>query len=355
MKIKLALLEKDRNYLNRIVSVFNTKYSDKFEIYSFSDLDMALETIENIKIDVFVVDEVFDIDLSKLPKRCGMAYFVDSADIDTFKEKRAICKFQKIDLIYKQIISVYSENAGSISEFKLENGNCNVICFSSPCGGCGNSTMAVATAVHFASQGKKTLYLNLEKFGSSDVFFKADGQFDMSDIIFALKSKNTNLSLKLESSVKLDNRGVYFYSQSKIALDMLELNMADIIRLISEIKLSSLYEYVVVDLDFSITTEYIKLYKQMNSIVMVSDGSETANSKLLRAYNAILTLEMNEDTNLINKINLIYNKFSNKTSKAIEDTEIKTLGGAPRYEHALCDQIVAQLATMSIFDKLSQQ
>ena len=103
MKIKLALLEKDRNYLNRIVSVFNTKYSDKFEIYSFSDLDMALETIENIKIDVFVVDEVFDIDLSKLPKRCGMAYFVDSADIDTFKEKRAICKFQKMQEAFRNL------------------------------------------------------------------------------------------------------------------------------------------------------------------------------------------------------------------------------------------------------------
>ena len=34
MKIKLAILEEDKGYLNRIVSVFNTKYSDKFEIYS---------------------------------------------------------------------------------------------------------------------------------------------------------------------------------------------------------------------------------------------------------------------------------------------------------------------------------
>ena len=33
MRIKLAILEKDQRYLNRIVAAFETKYADKFEIY----------------------------------------------------------------------------------------------------------------------------------------------------------------------------------------------------------------------------------------------------------------------------------------------------------------------------------
>ena len=37
MKIKLAILESDVSYLKRIVSVFNTKFADKLEIYSFTD------------------------------------------------------------------------------------------------------------------------------------------------------------------------------------------------------------------------------------------------------------------------------------------------------------------------------
>ena len=36
MKIKLALLDSDQNYLNRIVTAFNIKYADKLEIYSFT-------------------------------------------------------------------------------------------------------------------------------------------------------------------------------------------------------------------------------------------------------------------------------------------------------------------------------
>ena len=45
MKIRLALLEKDQSYLNRIVSAFSTKYADKFEIYSFTDPGVALATL----------------------------------------------------------------------------------------------------------------------------------------------------------------------------------------------------------------------------------------------------------------------------------------------------------------------
>ena len=42
MKIKLALLDSDQNYLNRIVTAFNIKYADKLEIYSFTKLESAM-------------------------------------------------------------------------------------------------------------------------------------------------------------------------------------------------------------------------------------------------------------------------------------------------------------------------
>ena len=102
MRIKLALLENDANYLNRIVTVFSTKYADNFEIYSFTDDQVALSSLDNAKIDVLVASDVFDIDVSKLPNRCGFAYFVDSLDINMKNDQRAICKFQKADLIYRQ-------------------------------------------------------------------------------------------------------------------------------------------------------------------------------------------------------------------------------------------------------------
>ncbi|MDD4492767.1 MAG: chromosome partitioning protein ParA [Eubacteriales bacterium] len=353
MKIKLAILEKDRNYLNRIVTALNTKYSDKFEIYSFTDVEVALSSLDSARIEVFISSDAYEIETTKLPKRCGFAYFVDSSDIETLNDQRAICKFQKIDLIYKQILSIFSENAGNLSGLKIADEECNIVSFISASGGVGSSSAAAACALHFASQGKKVLYLNIEKFGSSDSFFHADGQFDMSDIIFSLKTKKANLSLKLESCVKQDQTGVCFYSQPKIALDMMELGSDEIIRLLSELKLTGSYEYIILDSDFCIDKNNLAVYRQAHDIVLVSDGSEISNQKTFRAYTALTTLEENEDSPITNRISLFYNQFSNKTSKAIDDTiGIKSIGGAPKYEHATTMQVLQQLSAMDAFNKV---
>lgn len=352
MKIKLAILEKDQSYLNRIVAAFSTKYADKFEIYSFTDKDMAMNTVGTARIDVFIASDAFDVDIASLPNRCGFAYFVDFADIDHVNEQRAICKFQKADLIYKQILSVYSEKAGGVSGLKFGDESAKIFAFCSACGGVGTSSMAASAAIYFASKNHKTLYLNLEKFGSSDAFFSGEGQFDMSDIVFAIKSKKTNLSLKLESCVKQDHTGVYFYSQPKVALDLHELNTEDVIRLISEIKLTGAYDYIILDVDFAIDKNTLTILRQAHSIVMVSDGSEIANTKVFRAHHALSILEQDNDDSFLNRIALIYNKFSNKTSKAIENLNVKNVGGAPRYEHATSVQVLEQLSKMEMFGKI---
>lgn len=352
MKIKLALLEEDQGYLNRIVAAFGTRYADKFEIYSFTDMSIALSALEPNRIDVLVASDSFQVDVNAIPKRCGFAYFVDSADIDTVRQQRAICKYQKADLIYKQILSIYSENAGSISGLKLDDEHTKVIAFSSPSGGTGTSSVACACAVHFAGLGKKVLYLNMERFGSVDPFFEAEGLFDMSDIIFALKNKKANLAMKLESCVKQDRSGVYFYSQPKVALDMLELSADEVRRLISGLKLTGTYDYIVVDADFSFSKESLMIYRQAHGFAWVGDGTEVSNIKIQRAYEALLIVEKNEDACLTDRICLIYNKFSNKTGKTVEDAEIKNAGGAPVYMHASTKQVIEQLAQMNMFENI---
>lgn len=352
MKIKLAILEKDQNYLSRIVSAISIKYPDKLEIYSFTNMDMAISSIDSSRIDILIANSSFEIDATSLPKRCGFAYFVDSPDIDTLNNQKAICRFQRADMLYKQILSLYSESAENLSGIKFGDDSGKIIAFTSPCGGVGTSTVAAACALHFATYGKKTLYLNLEKFGSSDLFFSGEGQFDMSDIVFVLESKKANLAMKLESYVKQDTRGVYFYSQSKVALDMLELTTEDIIRFINEAKISGSYDYIILDLDFSVGKEMRKILSQAFSIVWVGDGSEASNTKITRAYVSFSIKEANEETPLTNRLSLIYNRFSSKTGKTVGIDELRNIGGTPWYKQATTEQLIGELSKTEIFDKI---
>ena len=353
MKIKLAILEKDSSYLNRIVAVFSTKYADKFQIYSFTDPQIAISSISNEKIDVLIANDAFEIDPASIPKRCSFAYFVDSMDIDTINGQRAICKFQKAELIYKQILSIFSENAGRFADLKLTDDECDLYMFSSPCGGTGTSVMAAACAMRLASQGKRVLFLDYNAFDSSDLYFSGEGQFCMSDVIFSLKSKKANLAMKLESYVKQDASGVFFFSMSNCALDMLELKHEEKLQLLSELKILGAYDVIVVDIDFNIDKQHMDFYNKAHVVVMVGDGSESSNIKIQRAYTAILMQDQNSDISMAGRFVLVYNRFSSKTGKRIEGIDIRNLGGAPIYANATCQQVAKQLMTMDIFDKLN--
>ena len=353
MKIKLAILEKDIGYLNRIVAVFSTKYADKFQIYSFTDSQIAVSSVVAEKIDVLIVNDSFEIDMDQLPKRCSLAYFVDSTDIDTINGQRAICKYQKAELIYKQVLSIFSENAGRFADLKLTDDDCTVYIFSSPCGGVGTSSAAVACAMRLASKGTKVLFLNFNPFDSSELFFSGEGQFCMSDVVFSLKSKKANIAMKLESYVKQDVSGVFFFSPPNFALDMLELKHEEKLQLLSELRILGAYDSIVIDMDFGLDKDHLDFYTRSNVIAMVSDGSDSANTKVKMASQALIMMEQNSDLVLSNRTVLIYNRFSSKTGRMIENLDIRNVGGAPIYANASCLQVAKQLMKMDMFDKLN--
>lgn len=353
MKIRLALLDHDRNYLDAICSSFEVKYPDKLEMYSFTDLSIALSALKDTKIDVFLADGSFDINTDLLPSKCSFSYLTEMQGVASVKGQKAVCKFQKADLIYKYVLSIYSEKVENISRTTSDNGTAKIVFFNSISGGAGASTMAAAAAIRFAASNKKTLYLNLEKFGCADVFFEGCGQFDMSDVIFALKSKKGTLGLKLESCVRCDASGVYFYSSPKIALDMLELDSDDIIALLEELKASGEYDYIIVDTDWAIDKNCCAVLKTAHSIVWVGDGSQISNSKLTRAYGSLAAMEQTSDITLCGRVCVIYNKFSNKTGQTLDGSVgLRNLGGVPRKEGSDAVQTAKWLSEMQMFDNI---
>lgn len=351
MKIRLAVLERDKIYLNRLSAVFGGKYADKCEMYAFTDQEAAMAALDASGIDVLLASVSFDIDTNAIPKRCGFAYLVESSDIDTVKDQPAICKFQMADLIYKQILMVYSDHASRIG-FKMDGDSARTILFTGVSGGVGTSTMAAACARHFAATGKKVVYLNLEKFGSSDLYFQGQGQFTMGDVIFAVKSKKPNLNMKLNGCIKQDASGVHFFSQSPIALDMLELNTEDITRLLETLKRNCDKDYIIVDADFDPGKDFLEIMRQMHAIVLVGNGTAESNLKTERAYGALTTLESGADLPLSKRMCFLYNMVSRQGGSEIACKDLRVIGGAPKYAGATVDQILSRLQQLDVFDKI---
>lgn len=350
MKIKLAMLESDSSYLRRVVTMFNSKYAEELEIYSFTDVDNAMTCLEEKKIDVFLASDSFRIDFNLIPKRCGFAYLVESLDINMIDQHKAICKFQKGELIYKQILSIYSEHIPNISGMSTaENGAMKTIAFCSPCGGVGTSTAAAACAIALTNAGQRVLYLNTEIYGDADAFFACDGQFDFSDVIYAVKSNKTNRAMKLQSTVKQDPTGVYYYSSVRIPLDMMEMGSADYLTLQNELKALGCYDYVVMDMEFPKKQSAFKFFEHCNAIVLVTDGSEMATAKLDKAVRGIQILDGQADFAVQPRMWLLKNKTA---MNDIQHNELRVLGSFPVYQTVSSAQMAKQLSLSNIFGQL---
>lgn len=354
MKIKLAILESDKSYLSHIVASFNRLYSEKLEIYSFSNVVSALQTLEESKIDVFLASDKFEIEFDKIPSKCGFAYLVDSKGIETINEQKVICKFQKAELIYKQILSLFAEKTtGLTASLRSDNEGRKVVAFIAASGGTGSTVAAAAFAVNMARRGKKVIYLNMEMLGDPDAFFHGDGTGNFGDVIYAIKSKKSNLAIKLESTVKKDETGVFYFSPTGLALDMMELHPEEMSQIIKELRAVCRYDYIVIDIDFRFDKQILQLLKECTNIVAVSDGSVTSNSKLKRMLDALKIIDENSDNKLLYRMGILYNRFSSKTSKVLEYADINVLGGIKRFEGYTMEQLIRQISEMAVFDTLA--
>jgi len=343
-KIKLAILENDQICLTRMVSYLGARYAEEFELFSFTDPEAALSTVISAKIDCLLASENFEIDATRLPKRCAFAYLVEYPNMSTLRDCAAICKFQRIDQLYKNILELLD------GQDVIQDDHAQMIAFCSAAGGAGASTMAAACAMHFAKRQKKVLYLNLEKYGSSDCFFSGMGSADMSDVIFALKSKKPNLATKLESYVKVDQSGVRFYSQAKIALDMIELGKDETLQLINELRQTGGYDYLILDMDFGLDQNTLAIYREAHSVVLVGDGSAISTRKTERAYAALATLEQYSNDPLSDKMCYANNKGN--PSQTVNIPDLRVIGSAPAFQGVGVQQMLSQMSMQAFFENI---
>ena len=102
---------------------------------SLTEASSALDSIEKDGIDVLVIEEKIDLPIDSLKGKCGIAYLVENSGIEKIDEIVAICKYQKAENIYKQILNIYSNVSGAIQKETIKNDKCDIITFSTPCGG----------------------------------------------------------------------------------------------------------------------------------------------------------------------------------------------------------------------------
>ncbi|MBS6194849.1 MAG: hypothetical protein KH828_04645 [Clostridiales bacterium] len=352
MKIKVIIVDKDKNYTARALRGFQAHFADRIELRVFSDVESFYQDISASYADLILADSSAGVDIGRIPESTSFGYLCERMDVEEIDGVNAICKYQKLEILYKMMLGIFAEKSSNI-KFRHSVSSARMTMFTSVQGGSGTSAAAAAYALRRGKEGKKIFYLSLEKFGDSDMYFSGDGIMSFSDVIYALKSKKSNLIIKLESAVKRDSSGVEFFSTCRNAYDMFELKDSEISALLQGIAQMKEYDEIVMDLSGDLNERMSVLMEEFaDNIVYVCDGSLTGNKKFERFCEAVRVREQQKGINLLGKMILLYNRYSSKTSVQMEKIPINLLGGIHRFEGASGRELIEQISAINILNRI---
>lgn len=339
-------MDYNKDYLNRIVTFFQQQYGEKMEVFTFTELKIFYEFCENNKADICLVDWEINVDEDKLNSQSELVYLVDTREVEAFKGRATIFKYQKAGQIYREIINLVSEKLSNVA-FKKSGSNVKAIVFTSAKGGVGATTAALAFAFNKAKSGAKVFYLNLEMLGDTSYYFNGEGTMTFSDVLFHIKSRKSNILLKMEGAIRTDASLVDYFETSRNPNDRLEMTEADQKILIEGIVQIKDYDYLVIDTNMTFDGAFHEIIMNFAaSIVLVSDGSINSNNKLSKLINIFKVWEQKEEQDILGKTYLLYNRYSSFDGKQLEGLPIKVIGGIPKFERATNKQIIEQISFM---------
>ena len=352
MKIRVRFFDEDIRYINKLVNYFNIHYADSLEIHSFSNIDSMHEQIKKHRLDVLLVNPNCVEETFNVPEFIGMAYLSTSADIETIRGKKTICKFQKAELIYKEILNLFSELDIGIS-VKAWQGDCTIHLFIGASGGVGTTTIAAACAKNLAMNGKKVLYLNLEGNGAIDQIFSGEINQGLSDALYAIKSNHSNLILKLTSMVDKDSSGVNFLHPFAVTLDEAEMKAEELEQLIDSLISTGKFESIIIDMDSAVSEKRNLVGNLASNIFVVASGLPFSNQKLEKRLQEFYLIDERDDSRQFPHLQVVYNGFGSRSVKAntkFGETVFATINNYRDYSpRKMTDVIAAQ----NLFGKLS--
>jgi len=353
VRIKLVVATVDSLYRNRIGSLLQERYRGKFTLAMLSNIEDAIQKANEIKADVLLADEDMEVAEADLPKHCRHIVLIEKMGIRSIGGRTAVCKYQSIQDFYSDIVEVFSNQTDEADiQIDSESQKKTIITFTSSSGGVGVSTLAAAYALHLVQEGTSALYLNLEEFGSSELYFNGSGKQDYSNVIYALELDNSSTFLRIENALRRTTSGVFYIAPSKAALDMKDLNEERVDLLFENLKKSKLFDTIVVDMPFRFDDKTISQIRRSDTAVFISDGSLTANYKLKRVSDTLEILSKSDEKLMDCRSYLFYNRFSSKNGKKIENTIFSEAGGLGRIENANPVDLISLISSNKIFEKL---
>ncbi len=330
MNISLALIDNDKLYITRLTQAFE-EFFPNVHILSFSSTSAASQSLSMRPVDILLISENIYADSkdSIVKLNCkARIILVSSGGISKIDGYASICKYQRVDHLYRAIMTAYSDISNIVIDEGSTTGSTKLYTFISGAGGCGKSVTAAAYATYLARfQKQEVLYLDLSPFGSTDMFFTDTGNYTLTDCIMALINNKPNLGTQLKNFTRRDQSGVYFYASSVNALDWEDLGDDSLITMIMALGEQGGFDSIVVDAPNGWNKLHAFLAENSFAFYVISEATYVSNVKAARMWEMADTYFRRQNRQTT-KMYLIYTCFTSGSQK-IQQENIRELVTLP--------------------------
>lgn len=273
MKIQLLMAISDSDYAEHLSQVLTEQYADMFEVSICSASERLKELTGIRRFEVALLSpgltECMNLQTIQLPLLLwdGMATISKQEE-----ELKKIRKYQRVSGIISEILARYAEVSDGKGTF--DDSQTRITAVWSPAGGCGKTTVALAYAAQKVTAGKKTVYLDMESFSSTDIYFAAKGK-SISTVLGQLES---NMDILLQSIRQEDKgSGIYYFCKPENYDDINVLTVEDVSALIKGCAKD--VDELVVDLSVACDEKVKYLLETADNVLLVIDASQNSQVK----------------------------------------------------------------------------
>lgn len=306
-KINILIADSDELYLNKLTNYLMEKASD-FEIYSFTSKESMVKYItdKSNKIDVIAFSEDLLDDAISIAN-ISVKILLSDGSYTEVKDFENINKYQKAEKFINDIRMIYADKTGHIEAVKTGNKSTKIIGVYSPIGGCGKTTISIALAMAIAKRGHKVFYFNCEGINSTVDLFNSAPSGNMSDVYLAIKTKGSNVDLKIIANKYEDSTtNISYINPAESTLELNELTILELKSLIERFGEISQFDVVIVDFDSSFDSRKIELLSVCDDVLMPFSPDLLSINKMNVLMNEFRIHDELEQ--LFSKIHLFLNK-----------------------------------------------
>ncbi len=337
MKIRVVLADTDECYIQHFTRAMKMFYFNEVEVVAFSVAESLQNYIKENIYDILLASVHFPEVTGSTGVRVGL---VESKGIKEVDGVPALCKYQRIDNIHKELLNIMAEEKKGVTYSSENEMETPILGFTAAAGGVGKTTVAMTYARAMAAAGYQVLYLSLENFTTLDSYFKAEGDATFSNVIFSVKCGKGNLQLKIQSAMRMIYGGIYYLAPPSNPEEVYELGEKEWTELCKAIKSMGKFHCVVLDLPdmMSQITKVAQTF--VDKLVVVTDGKDMSTVKTKTMVEWCRQLEKSKKMDICSKMVAVQNKslgvrremgiplvamLSQVTSSNVETTIVDTL------------------------------